>query len=91
MERNKENVIEWFTGSDRMLCSFTQKKYINRIKRMAKNHGELVEIVAENKDGSITARIPLRALHLTIYGAKNSEACKEDGGDHDVSDDMAKG
>ena len=78
MERNNENVIEWFTGSDRMLCSFTQKKYINRIKRMAKTHGELVEIVAENRDGSLTARIPLRALHLTIYGAKNSEFCEGD-------------
>ena len=31
----KENNIEWYTGSDRCLVSFTQKKFINRIKRIA--------------------------------------------------------
>ncbi len=67
----KENNIEWYTGSDRCLVSFTQKKFINRIKRMAENFPELVEIVAENADGSLTARIPLRAIHLTIYTPKN--------------------
>lgn len=67
---NKENVIEWITGDDRMTVSFTQKKYINRIKNMAKTHASCVEIMAENPDGSITAHIPIRALHLTIYGPK---------------------
>ena len=63
----KENSIEWYTGEKTCTVSFSQQKYVNRIKRMAETHGELVEIVAENPDGSITAHIPLRALHLTIY------------------------
>lgn len=74
----RDNAIEWVTGSDTVTVTFTQKKYVNRIKRMAKTHGKLVEIIAENRDGSIMAHIPLRAVHLTIYGAKNSEFCNGD-------------
>jgi hypothetical protein len=39
---------------------------------MAKKCPSLVEIVAENKDGSILARFPLSALHITIYGQKTA-------------------
>ena len=63
----KENVIEWITGDNRVTVSLTQKRFINRVKRLAEKHGEAVEIVAENADGSICARLPLKALHLTIY------------------------
>lgn len=65
----KENVIEWYTGSKTATVTFTQQKFINRIRRL-QNAGEHVEIVAENADGSITAHIPLSAIHLTIYHNK---------------------
>lgn len=52
----KENAIEWYTGSKTATVTFTQKKFINRIRRL-QNAGEHVEIVAENADGSITAHI----------------------------------
>ena len=66
----KENNIEWYTGSKTATVSFTQKKYINRIKRLAEKYPLSVEIVAENPDGSITAHIPTRAIHVQIYGQK---------------------
>lgn len=66
----KENVIEWYTGENKATVSFHQKKYRNRIKREALKHPELIEIVAENADGTLTARIPLKMVHLTIYGTK---------------------
>lgn len=66
----KENVIEWYTGDKTATVSLNQMKYRNRIKRMKESYPELVEIVAENSDGTITARIPLKAVHLTIYGSK---------------------
>lgn len=65
----KENVI-WYTGDDTCTATFTQKKFINRIRRMVKNGERCVVIQAENKDGSITCKFPLRAVHLTIYGSK---------------------
>ena len=69
----KENVIEWFTGSKRCTVTFSQKKFINRIKNMVKKGEPEDEIVAENQDGSITAHIPLRAVHLTIYRSNNGQ------------------
>lgn len=67
----KENVIEWYTGDDTCTATFTQKKFINRMRRMSEtHHGELVKIVHENTDGSIVCKFPLRAVHITIYGPK---------------------
>ena len=70
MSEFQENNIEWLTGQDKATVSFSQKKYVNRIKRMAKKHPLSVEIVAENDDGSICATIPLKSIHLTIYDSK---------------------
>ena len=66
----KENVIEWYTGDETVTAAFTQKKFINRIRRMSQTHGELVKITHENPDGSIVCKFPLRAVHITIYNAK---------------------
>lgn len=66
----KENAIEWITGDDTVTATFTQKKFINRIRRMSQTHGELVKITHENADGSITCRFPLKAVHITIYNDK---------------------
>lgn len=66
----KENVIEWITGDNTVTATFTQKKFINRIRRMAENHAPIVKITHENADGSITCKFPLRAVHLTIYNPK---------------------
>ena len=66
----KENVIEWYTGDDTVTATFTQKKFINRIRRMSQTHGKLVKITHENPDGSIVCKFPLRAVHITIYNAK---------------------
>lgn len=74
----KENVIEWYTGDNRVTVSLNQKRYRNRIKRMAEKFPELVEIVAENADGTITARIPLKAVHLTIYGSNTGGFAEEE-------------
>ena len=75
----QDNVIEWFTGEKTARVTFTQQKYIHRIERMAKTHGEHVKILHKNKDGSIYAEIPLSAVHLTIYGANTGSFRKEDG------------
>ena len=71
MDRLQENLIEWITGSKTATVTFSQKKHINRIKKMAEKHPESVTIEAENEDGSVTAHIPVRAIHLTVYESKN--------------------
>lgn len=70
MAEIKENVIEWITGDKTVTVSLTQKRHINRVKMLAEKHPNLVEIVAENRDGSLCAHLPLKALHLFIYASK---------------------
>ena len=70
MDDIKENVIEWITGDKTVTATFTQKKFINRIRRMSQTNASRVEILAENQDGSILARFPLSAIHITIYAPK---------------------
>lgn len=66
----KENVIEWFTGSDTITVTLTQKKYINKVKTLAKRYENEVKY-AENADGSIIASLPLKSLKLSIIHSEN--------------------
>lgn len=61
-----ENVIEWLTGQDRIALTLSQKKYVNTVYRMKEKYPDLVDIVAENDDGSIYATMPLSALRFQI-------------------------
>ena len=60
----RENNIEWLTGQDRVTVSFSQQKFVNKIRKLAQKHPE-VEIVAENADGSITAHVPLKFVKIS--------------------------
>lgn len=59
-----ENVIEWLSGSDLVLLTLSQKKYINKVKKLAETREDVV-IESENKDGSILARLPLKFIRIT--------------------------
>jgi hypothetical protein len=69
----KENAIEWLTGDDTISVTLTQKKYINKVKKLAVKHPNLVSILNENSDGSIFAHLPLKALKLSIIIPKERE------------------
>lgn len=69
----KENAIEWLTGDDIISVSLTQKKYINKVKKLAIKHPNLVSILKENDDGSIFAHLPLKALKLSVIIPKERE------------------
>jgi nucleoside-triphosphatase THEP1 len=59
-----ENVIEWLTGSDSVLVTLNQKKYISKVKKLAETREDVV-IKAENKDGSILASLPLKFIKIS--------------------------
>ena len=69
----RENVIEWLNGDKMVMATLSQKKLINRLRRMSEKFPSCVEIVAENIDGSILARFPVSAVHITIYGQKTPQ------------------
>lgn len=62
---NVENGIEFLKDSDRATVSFSQGRYISRIKKLAAEHPAECEIVAENTDGSICAHIPVSWVRIT--------------------------
>ena len=62
----KENVIEWITGDDYIACTLTQKKYINKVRKIVDKQPELRASFYENNDGSIFCHLPLKALKLYL-------------------------
>ena len=69
----RENVIEWLNGDKMVTATLSQKKLINRLRRMSEKYPSCVEIIAENIDGSILTRFPVSAVHITIYGQKTAQ------------------
>ena len=58
-----ENVIEWLDGEDVIAVTLHQKRFVNKVKRFAEKDINVV-ILAENKDGSIFAHLPIYYLKL---------------------------
>lgn len=62
----KENVIEWINGQDTIAVTLHQGRYITKVERLAKKFPEQVKILKHNRDGSIFAKLPLKALKLSL-------------------------
>ena len=74
-----ENVIEWITGDDTITITISQRKFVTKIKRLAEKHPNKVQILAENKNGSLLAKLPISALKLNIVEREMTEEQKEAG------------
>lgn len=70
---NVENTIEFTRDSERATVSFSQGRYITRIKKLAAEHPEECGIVAENKDGSICAHVPVTWGKISPPAARSEE------------------
>ena len=66
MTDTKENVIEWITGDEYISCTFTQRKYISKVRRMRDKQPKNVPVFVENDDGSIFCHLPIKALKLYL-------------------------
>ena len=69
-DTNCENCIEWIRNSKTATLSFSQKRYVTKIKRLAEKYPDEIQIVYENNDGSIIAHIPVSAIHISIRKRK---------------------
>ena len=78
MEVNNENCIEWISNQHSITCTFSQLKWVNKVKQLQKKHPDKVKIVAENEDGSIVAKMPINALKLSIIERELSEEKREE-------------
>ena len=62
---NNENCIEWLNNQKEITLSLCQEKWINKIKKLHINNPDDVEIIAENVDGSICAKLPISFLKIS--------------------------
>ena len=74
---NNENVIEFLRGATTATVSFSQGRFISKIKKLAEKYPDEVEIVAENKDGSIVAHIPTRYIKISSNKIEMSDEKRE--------------
>ena len=77
MEQNNENCIEWISGQHNIVCSISPQKYISKIKKLAEKYPKKVKIKF-NKDGTICAKLPLKALKLSIIERELSEEQRQE-------------
>lgn len=76
MDRCKENVIEWIEDQERATVTLSQRRTITKIRKLAELHPDEVQILYENKDGSIMAHVPTRWVRINPP-AKRSENQRE--------------
>lgn len=61
----QENVIEFERNDKTATVTFCRQKFISRIRKLAEKYPDECEIVAENKDGSIMAHIPVKWIRIS--------------------------
>ncbi len=64
MDNCIENVIEWIRDEKRATLSLSQRRTISRVKQLAEQYPEECQIVAENKDGSVCAHVPVEWIRI---------------------------
>ncbi len=62
---SRENVIGWYKDSEIATVTFSQGRYISKIKKLAEKYPDEVKVL-ENADGTILAYIPVKAIHISI-------------------------
>ena len=62
---NNENCIEFLNNQHQIIVSFCMPKWINKVKKLKEEYPDDVKIIAENKDGSICAKLPIKFLKIS--------------------------
>ena len=74
-----ETVVSFTKGDDKIEVCTAMKKYINQILKFKEQYPDDVDIIAQNKDGSVYARVPLSWFRFVRPKAVRKE--KEEDGD----------
>ncbi|MBO5197413.1 MAG: hypothetical protein J6B85_02675 [Lachnospiraceae bacterium] len=65
MDSMNENCIEFLRGQETATVTFSQGRYLARIRKLAVERPEECQITAENPDGSIVAHIPTKWIKIS--------------------------
>ena len=75
--RNSENMIEFISGTRTATVTFTNKKHINRIKKLYEERKDDFKYFVENPDGSVCAKLPLKWIKINA-GSKEGRVMTEE-------------
>lgn len=74
---NKENVLEFISGSKIVSVSFTNQKEINRVKKLYEERKDEFKSFHINEDGSVYARFPKRWFKMNPGSKPGTRAKRE--------------
>ena len=74
---NTENVLEFISGTRTATVTFTNKKHINRIKKLYEERKDDFKYFVEDPDGSVCAKIPLKWIKINA-GSKTGRVMTEE-------------
>lgn len=74
---NNENAIEYLSGEHYITVSFTDRKMINRVKKLYSERKDNFKYLKENMDGSICAKLPKKWLKLNA-GSKEGRVMTDE-------------
>ena len=74
---NIENVIEFISNTRTATVTFTNKKHINRIKKLYEERKDELKYLVENPDGSVCAKLPLKWIKINP-GSKTGRVMTEE-------------
>lgn len=75
--KNIENVIEFISNTRTATVTFTNKKHINRIKKLYEERKDDFKYFVENPDGSVCAKLPLKWIKINP-GSKTGRVMTEE-------------
>ena len=70
-------MIEFISNTRTATVTFTNRKHINRIKKLYEERKDDFEYFVENKDGSICAKLPLKWIKINS-GSKTGRIMTEE-------------
>lgn len=73
-----ENCIEFQLNEDTATVTFCQQRFITKIRKLAEKFPDECEIVAENKDGSIMAHIPVKWIRISNLSKNLTDEQREE-------------
>ena len=74
---SSENMIEFISGTRTATVTFTNKKHINRIKKLYEERKDDFKYFVENPDGSVCAKLPLKWIKINA-GSKEGRVMTEE-------------
>ena len=74
---NTENIIEFISNTRTATVTFTNRKHINRIKKLYEERKDDFKYFVENKDDSICAKLPIKWIKINP-GSKTGRIMTEE-------------